>query len=115
MCSEYIRKRDSITDKYFRTKCFTCEDIVLFGKTDAGHFIHGNTKLTYFEEDNIHAQCKRCNLWLSGNGTIYTLKMIDKYGRERVDELIKLGKKGHVFNRTELEYWKTYYTDKLKK
>jgi len=73
--SKYIRERDG-------NVCFTCGE---YGN-QAGHFIHRDS--LDFEEKNIHAQCTRCNLNLSGNLAEYTLRMIDKYGREEVDELM---------------------------
>lgn len=111
LCSEYIRRRDT---GFNFGRCITCQAYITYDTCDAGHYIHGNTKATWLLPDNIHGQCKRCNLYLSGNGVMYSLKMIDKYGRERVDELHKLGKSGHVFNRGELEERKEFYQSKLK-
>ena len=91
--------------------CFTCGSI---NEPQAGHFIHGHTKATFFEPDNIHRQCKRCNLFLSGNLRIYTLKMIDKYGREFVDKLDRTSKMEHVHSRQEVIIWIAFYKDKLK-
>ena len=110
ICSEFIRKRDCPNGV---GRCFTCLVTITYSECDAGHWIHGNTKATWLLEENIHAQCKRCNLYLSGNGTIYTLKMIDLYGREKCDELIKLSKTEHVFNRKELQERLEYYQKKL--
>ena len=104
LCSEYIRKRED--------KCFTC--LSTESNCQAGHFIHGHTKLTFFEPDNIHRQCRRCNLYLSGNEVEYTLRMIKKYGLERVEELHKLSKNGKVHTRQDIIKWIKYYQDKIK-
>ena len=84
--SKYIRKRDDY-------KCFTCEG----AGNQAGHFIArsiGGMSL-FFHERNVHAQCLRCNIFLSGNGAIYYRKMIERYGQESVDELFELKDRGY--------------------
>lgn len=106
LCSEYIRRRDG-------GRCYTCGASMGWKNCDSGHFIHGHNKLTFFEPDNIHAQCKRCNLWLHGNESIYTLRMLDQYGRERVDELFKISRNGKVHTRKDILYWIEFYETKL--
>ena len=68
----WIRNRDPF--------CITCGN-----KTEnAGHYIHRNC--FDFNEQLNHGQCIYCNKYLSGNLRIYTMKMIDLYGREQVEE-----------------------------
>lgn len=110
LCSQFIRMRDCPGGK---GKCITCENKIYYNNCNAGHYIHGSTKPTWLLEENIHAQCVHCNLYLSGNESIYTLKMIDKYGRNKVDNLWKLSKKEHVYNREELNERKQYFVDKI--
>jgi hypothetical protein len=76
---DYIIKRD-------KNVCFTC------GRwgDQGGHFIHGKEKPTYFREDNVHVQCKRCNLFLDGNRDEYLRRIQKKYGIKRGDELLKM-------------------------
>ena len=77
--SKFIRDRD-------KNICFTCGGTA----TQAGHFIHNVSMLALqFDERNVHAQCSYCNLYLHGNLAEYTLRIIDKYGREAVDELFE--------------------------
>jgi len=104
LCSEYIRKRED--------RCFTCDSTE--NNCQAGHWKHGHTKLTFFEPDNIHRQCRRCNLYLSGNEVEYTLRMIKRYGWDRVEELDKLSKNGKVHTRQDIIKWIKYYQDKIK-
>lgn len=106
LCSEYIRRRDGGI-------CFTCGSIRNWKETHAGHFIHGHTKATWLMPENLHCQDPRCNLFLSGNLREYTLRMIDKYGRKKVNDLDKLSKVEHVFNRKELIKWIHYYQKRL--
>jgi hypothetical protein len=76
--SKWIRARDK--------KCVTC------GSTEnlqAGHFIKASQCYNYFnfDEQNVHAQCTKCNVFLDGNYIEYTLFMQREYGLEVVDEL----------------------------
>lgn len=77
--SEYIRRIE-------RGVCFTCDVRKDWRETEAGHFIHKDH--LDFEEINIHCQCHRCNHYLSGNLGEYALRLVDKYGRERVVSLV---------------------------
>lgn len=80
--SKWIRERDNYT-------CFTCGKKAEGSGMHAGHFITGATctaKL-YFDEMNVHAQCYHDNINLSGNWVVYEKNMIEKYGKEKVDEL----------------------------
>ena len=67
--------------------CITCGQLGNMG----GHFIHGKHKPTYFDEQNVHCQCSKCNFFLDGNRDVYLRKIQLKYGIEKGDEL--LGKK----------------------
>jgi len=83
--SKYIRKRDDY-------RCFTCDNKGDGKGMHAGHFIPracGGLSL-YFHENNVHAQCYRCNINLGGNGAEYYRRMVDVYGREFVEELFRL-------------------------
>jgi 5-methylcytosine-specific restriction endonuclease McrA len=87
--SRYIRLRDS--DEFGMCKCTTCKHVGYYKTMQAGHFIaaaQGNA--TRYLEDNVHAQCIRCNMRLGGNGAEYYPFMLKRYGAERVDELRRL-------------------------
>lgn len=68
-----------------------------------GHFIQGGGhNATFFSEINVHAQCAGCNLFKHGNLIEYTIRMIDKYGAETVNQLRKESQKAHQFTEKEL-------------
>ncbi len=73
--SKYIRERDNYT-------CFTCG--IKTYPAQAGHYRTGATcnKYLYYDEKNVHAQCYRCNINLSGNWREYQTRMHDKYGKD---------------------------------
>lgn len=66
-------------------KCFTC-GIMNHEGMQAGHFKHN---VLDFDPMNIHCQCLRCNHFLSGNLSVYTLRLIELYGLEEVQSLEK--------------------------
>jgi hypothetical protein len=87
--SLFIRTRDNF-------QCFTCDNRADGKGMHAGHFIpraSGGLSL-YFHEQNVHAQCYRCNMNLGGNGAEYYKRMVTKYGQELVDELFYLRDNG---------------------
>lgn len=89
--SLYIRFRDK--------RCITCQKIIHYKQSNAGHYIHkSRTSSLYFNEFNVHKQCVNCNLWNSGRLDRYSLKIIELYGVEKLKELHKLS--------TKLKKWK---------
>jgi len=119
-CSKYIRLRDAIAfckansidlsefNDYrdLPVKCCTCGIIRTFRTVDAGHF-HGRGlgggSGTYFDERNIHAQCKRCNGFHGGQQAIYKEFMLEKYGQAVLDKLQVLHSAGRKYQYGELE------------
>jgi len=86
--SEYIRKRDRFT-------CFTCGRKGEGSGLHAGHYIPksiGGIEL-YFHEKNVHAQCYHDNINLGGYGSMYHIKMIEKYGIDEVNKLWEIKNK----------------------
>ena len=106
-CSEYVRRRD-------RGVCYTCGIIKPWKKQHAGHFRHGKTKPTYFDDRQIHCQCPRCNKWLSGNLGIYGVNMIRDYGAEVVGDIIQQSYKFKLWKTKELEELEVYFDNRLK-
>lgn len=99
--SEYIRKRGA--DEGGTNTCITCGIPKFWKELHAGHFVSGRTNAVLFDERITWPQCPRCNLWLGGNYAKYTLKMLDMYGREKVDELLDLKHKTVKYSRADVE------------
>jgi hypothetical protein len=71
--SQYVLARDK--------KCVTCPS----GKAEnAGHYWHN---VLDFDEENINAQCFRCNHFLSGNLAPYGSYLLKKLGVKRFKAL----------------------------
>lgn len=94
--SKWIRNRDR--------KCVTCgsafwdENLGEWGikGLQAGHFHHN---VLDFDEMNINAQCVKCNHYLSGNASQYSVFLVEKYGQ---DKFIELGNRAKMALRGEL-------------
>ena len=97
--SQYIRQKYAIGG-YVR--CITCGKHGLIAEFHAGHFIHGNTKKTYFDERNVHPQCVGCNMYRSGHLAIYAIRLEELYGRGILQKLETLSWE-IGFKRHELE------------
>jgi hypothetical protein len=76
--------------------------------------VPGRTNSVLFHEEITNEQCPKCNLWLGGNYQAYTLYMLDKYGREKVDEFLQLKHQVRKYTTSELEEMIGKYQQKLK-
>ena len=110
--SKWIRLRDALltTGSKDHAKCTTCGNVYPVKEMDAGHFKHNAYD---FDERNVHAQCVRCNKFLHGNGAVYTLFMIDRYGRKVVDFLTNV-RDTKIYTRDEYEELRDYYKEEFK-
>lgn len=106
-CSEYVRKRD----KYI---CFTCGKRLDKYTSDAGHFRHGKTKPTFFNERQIRCQCVKCNHFLNGNLGIYGVRLVALLGQREVGEIIQESYQFKLWKTAELKELDIYFTNKLK-
>ena len=123
-CSKYIRLRDAVAchkahpgRPFGGVACCTCGRVVVWDKNcDAGHFISrgmGGSSGVYFDERNIHAQCKLCNGFEGGRPHEYEQFMLDKYGQETIDELRFLHKNRLITHR-DVSGYELYYKEAYK-
>ena len=78
--NRYIRLRDQ-EDGYF--ECISCRETKPIGQIQAGHFRStGHYGCLRFNEDNCHAQCIKCNMYLGGNLYEYSKALKLKIGSE---------------------------------
>lgn len=114
MFSKFIRLRDCLktTGSKDYGLCITCGNKKGFKEADAGHFISGRGNAVLFDERIVNFQCKRCNKWLHGNFEAYYSVMINRYGQEVVNQMIRL--KHKVLKMTEYDYLSKYEEYKLK-
>ena len=89
--SNFVRSAAADDEGY--AQCVTCGNIDHWKNLHAGHYVHG---LTYGKDkdgpfvwvENVHPQCAGCNTYRNGQLHIYTLWMVDMYGRDFTEGLI---------------------------
>jgi len=112
-CSQFIRQNAADSAGYVR--CVTCGDSHHWKDMDAGHFVSKSRGSSiYFVEENIHPQCQRCNRFLEGNKHLYTLFMIDTYGREKVEELEQVARQTQSWRLSDYEEVEEMYKNRLR-
>lgn len=77
--------------KYGNT-CFTCGRQGLEGSQwQTGHFIPSSICGGFLRYDlrNLRPQCYRCNIDLSGNGSVFYRRLVEIEGQEYVDKLFQ--------------------------
>lgn len=94
LMSEYVRRSENGV-------CFTCGIKKDWREMDAGHFIHKDC-LDY-DFVNIHCQCSRCNRFMHGNLGEYAIRLINKYGKKRIEKLRMKGNQIKKFTIKELD------------
>lgn len=78
--ARYIILRDCIstTGKRDIGICYTCGKEFSSKDLQAGHLKTGRTYDILFDEDNVRAQCKRCNVMRNGEQGIFALKKVQE-------------------------------------
>mgnify|MGYP003645430001 FL=1 len=106
---EYIRRREADNDSGY-CKCISCNKPIHFTESDAGHFISRAKMATRYDEQNVHAQCRKCNRFEYGRQFEYSLKI----GTELAEEL--LIKSRQIYKMSDAEWLEVFeeFRDKLK-
>lgn len=99
--SQYVRLK-AATGTGFCT-CCTCGTIKFWKKIDAGHWINRDKYGTRYELNNCHPQCVSCNRFKSGRGAEYSDFIINNYGRDEFDWLIKLSRTQNTLTKDDLK------------
>lgn len=77
--NKFIRERDK------NKPCVSCGD---YKELQAGHFYSaGHYSALRFDENNVHGQCIRCNMYLSGNLNEYRKKIVKRIGINALADL----------------------------
>ena len=91
LASQYIRRKHA--DHAGMVKCVSCATVLHWKEAHCAHFVERGKKATRWIEENLWPADAACNLYRKEHHMrIYTLHMIDCYGREKVDELNALAK-----------------------
>lgn len=84
LMSEWIRRKDANPDGF--VECYTCRRMKHYKETNAGHYKHGRLD---FDERNLKVQCVKCNQHNSGELDLYAERLIEEYGLEWFNKLVK--------------------------
>ena len=112
--SKFIRLRDS--DRNGMCRCVTCGKPDHWKEMDAGHFISREKLPVRYDERNVHAQCKQCNRFKSGNQFEHGKAVDIIHGPGTADLLNSLGRvRGGKLDPYFLEIKIAEYKEKVKK
>lgn len=95
--SIYVRTRGM--DERGKVKCYTCDKKDHWKKMYAGHFVQGRRPSILFQLDIIRVQCVGCNRFRHGNLNVFTPKMINELGLEKVRYYWNLGEQSVKYDR----------------
>jgi len=117
-----VKKLDAIFSQYIRLKnstnglatCVTCGDTKPWKEMQNGHFYSRSRYATRWDENNCNVQCMKDNIFLKGHYIAYTKYMLDKHGRDFVDDLEVRSKQLHKISTVELEEKIVEFTEKVK-
>jgi hypothetical protein len=110
--NQYIRLRDQLAGH----TCICCDQPLDWSgnNVDAGHYrSRGSAPHMRFDERNVHAQTKRCNLYGAGRAVDYRIGLIKRIGLEAV-EALEADQTPRKWTVAELAEIKATYRAKLK-
>lgn len=107
---KFIRIRDE------NKPCISCGSITATN-WHAGHFKKAEIYFgLIFDENNVHKQCAKCNVFLGGNEANYRSGLVERYGEVFVSNLEEkaLKTKDYMHTREELKEIKEKYLKRIK-
>jgi hypothetical protein len=110
--SEYVRRKDA--DEGGTVSCYTCEKLMFWRDSQAGHAIGGRTNAVLFDASIVRVQCVSCNVFQGGNYPIFTTKLIKEKGMDWWEEKLANARKVVKHTRADLEEMISEYQEKLR-
>jgi len=86
----WLRKAEQTVNRYVNTRdhgkpCFSCDRPYGTHKRNASHYRSvGACKALRYNVFNIHSSCVQCNQDKSGNAIEYRIRLVRKYGEQKV-------------------------------
>lgn len=93
LLSQIIRR--SSANLHGQAVCYTCGRVAPWQELDCGHAIPGRRNRVLLEEKILRVQCKRCNIFLSGNYSRFIPKLIREIGLEEYERIEEESRKAH--------------------
>lgn len=110
--SEYVRRKDA--DEGGTVSCYTCDKLLYWKESHAGHAIPGRHNAVLFDLDIVKPQCPRDNIFLGGRYEIFTTKLIREHGLEWFEKKLSDARQVVKYTRADLEGLIGEYQEKLK-
>lgn len=107
----YIKARDT---KDGVIRCFICGNVVPRNQCQAMHYVDRDQMAVRYDEINVHAGCKPCNMYDTFHKTNYIDAMMNVYPAEQIFELLDRSRSLAKFTRYEIGEIIDTYKDKLK-
>lgn len=107
--------RRSNADRNGNVSCYTCQSVMHWKQSHAGHWIPRHHLATRWRDDlgNIRVQCPACNLYRKGQPHIFARNLMDEFGPQVIDQLIRLSKETRKYTRSDLSAMIQDYTEKV--
>jgi hypothetical protein len=101
-----LKKAQDVFNRFIRERdkdagCISCGGPV----EQAGHFFsQGHHSALRYNEQNTNGQCRKCNLFLSGNLIYYRIGLVKRIGSEAVENLERMAQANRLkkWSREEL-------------
>lgn len=111
--SMYIRRIHS--DGYGHCRCVTCGRVKHYKQMQLGHWRRRGLQPTRYDERNCAPQCVRCNKWRSGEPERFEQYLLQKYGKDIVEEIRQRSLFRQKRTQADFEWIAQEYYQKLKK
>jgi hypothetical protein len=99
--SEHVRQRDTFDG--INCRCCTCPVVKRWRDMQAGHYQSTVYESTKFDEENVHAQCRACNMPPNpGEPEKYALFMDERYGAGAAEKMRNKARR-RIISRDELQ------------
>lgn len=98
--------------------CVSCGAVKHWKEMDGGHFYSRKDAAVKLLEENVHPQCKGCNLRMSHGDTkvfqSYRSYMVEMYGEDFLLELDQMARTTKKFTRHEIEEIKAEFDRQIR-
>ena len=94
--------RLSAADEYGIIRCYTCGETKHWKEVDAGHFQSRAKFSTRWDEQNVKAQCKKCNMVNGGQQYKFGKRLDVEYGEGTADVVLAKSNQPVKFSSDEL-------------
>jgi hypothetical protein len=115
LLQKYVRMKAADHNGY--CACWTCGKMEHWKDMQGGHFIERGKTATKLMEENVHPQCRGCNMYGMKKASVvlaYRAAMVDYYGEAFVSELESKANEVTKHSREYLDALKLELKNKIK-